>query len=327
MSFEKFVLRNQYKKVQGLGDRLDHVKDMIDWERFRPFFADLFFDDDKIGGRPHYDEIVMMKVLVLQRFYGLSDQETEFQINDRTSFKNFLGFPDKIPDYTTIWTLKERMQQNGTIEKVWSELQRQLDAKGLKVKNGVIQDATFIEADFGKKRHYKEKKAEKRGEKIEYTDKQRAHMDKDGTFAVKNKQVHYGYKLHQKTDVDHGLIREFHMTTASTHDNNIDLTEQNDDTVYRDKGYFGVKPHPDVNDMTMKRAVRGRPLTMEEKKYNKAIAKVRSPGERPFAVLRRVFHGGRTCVKNIKRVSVHGMMDCFAYNLYQLFTLKKQRKW
>ena len=195
------------------------------------------------------------------------------------------------------------------------------------MKNGVIQDATFIEADFGKKRHYKEKKAKRKGKEIEYTDKQKAHMDKDGTFAVKNDQIHFGYKLHQKTDVDHGLIREFSMTTASTHDNNIDLTEQNDDAVYRDKGYFGVKPHNGVKDMTMKRAVRGRPLTKEEKKYNKAIAKVRAPGERPFAVLRRVFRGGRTCVKNIKRVSVHGMMDCFAYNLYQLFTLKKQRKW
>jgi len=327
VSFEKFVLKQQYKKVQGLGDRLDHIKDMIDWEKFRPFISDLFRDDEITGGRPHYDEVVMMKVLALQRFYGLSDQEAEFQINDRTSFKNFLGFPDKIPDYTTIWTLKERMQKNGTIGKIWNELQRQLDEKGLKVKNGVIQDATFIEADFGKKRHYKEKMAKKHGKEIEYTDKQKAHMDKDGTFAVKHNQIHFGYKLHQKTDVDCELIREFGITTASMHDNKIDLTEKDDDAVYRDKGYFGVKPHPNIKDMTMKRAVRGRPLTKEEKKYNKSIAKIRAPGERPFAVLKRVFHGGRTRVKNMKRVTVQGMMDCFAFNLYQLFTLKKQKRW
>jgi len=119
VSFEKFVLKQQYKKVQGLGDRLDHIKDIIDWEKFRPFISDLFRDDEITGGRPHYDEVVMMKVLALQRFYGLSDQETEFQINDRTSFKNFLGFPDKIPDYTTIWTLKERMQKT-VISTSWS---------------------------------------------------------------------------------------------------------------------------------------------------------------------------------------------------------------
>ncbi|MDI6721058.1 MAG: transposase, partial [Candidatus Aenigmarchaeota archaeon] len=157
--------------------------------------------------------------------------------------------------------------------------------------------------------------------------KQKAHMDKDGTFAVKHNQIHYGYKLHQKTDVDNGLIREFDTTTASTHDNNVDLTEYGDDAVYRDKGYAGVAPHPGVKDMTMKKAARGRPLTKQEKKYNKAIAKMRAPGERPFAVLRRVFHGGHTRVKNLQRVTVQEAMDCFAYNLYQLFTLKKQRKW
>ena len=64
MSLEKFALMQQYKKVQGLGDRLYHLKGLIDWERFRPFFARLFFDDDDTGGRPHYDEIVMMRVLV-----------------------------------------------------------------------------------------------------------------------------------------------------------------------------------------------------------------------------------------------------------------------
>jgi len=327
MSFEKFVLKNQYKKVQGLGDRLDHIKGMIDWEKFRPFFSDLFFDDDKTGGRPHYDEVVMMKVLVLQRFYGLSDQEAEFHINDRTSFNNFLGFPDKIPDYTTVWGLKERLQKSGVLEKIWNELQQQLEDRGLKVKNGVIQDASFIEADFGKKRHYKEKKAGRKGQGIGYTEKQKAHMDRDGTFTAKHNAVHFGYRLHQKTDIDHGLIREFSVTTASSHDSKTDLTEIIDKAVYRDKGYSGVAPHPFIMDMTMKKAARGRPLTKEEKKYNKKIAKVRAPGERPFAVLRRVFHDGRTRVKNLSRVTVQGAFDCIAYSLYQLFTLKKQRKW
>lgn len=324
MSFKQFVLRQEYEKVHGLGDRLDHLKGLIEWERFRPFFANLFFDDDKIGGRPHYDEVVMMRVLVLQRLYGLSDHETEFQINDRTSFKNFLGFPETLPDYSTIWRLKERMQKDGTLDRIWNELQRQLDAKGLKVKTGVIQDATFIEADYGKKRYQKEKQAKKRGQEIEYTDKQEAHMDKDGTFAVKNQEIHFGYKLHQKSDVDFGLIREFDVTTASLHDNNIDLTEAHDNAVYRDKGYAGVKPHPNIKDMTMKKAARNRPLTKVEKKFNKAIAKIRAQGERPFAVMQRVFSGGTTYVKNLKRVTVQQAMECFAFNLYQLFTLKKQ---
>lgn len=325
MSFKQFILRQEYEKVQGLGDRLDYLKDLIEWKCFKRFFESLFRDNDTTGGRPHYDEVVMMKILVLQRLYGLSDQETEFQINDRTSFKNFLGFPDTLPDYSTLWRLKERMQKNGTIEKIWNELQRQLDAKGLRVKTGVIQDATFIEADFGKKRYQKEKQAKRRGEEINYTERQKAHIDKNGTFAVKNQEIHFGYKLHQKMDIDFGLIREFDVTTASTHDSQIDLIEAGDNAAYRDKGYAGTQLRRGIIDMTMKKAARNRSLTSKEEKFNKAVARIRSIGERPFAVMQRVFHGGTTRAKNIARVTVQQMMECFAFNLYQLFTLAKRR--
>ena len=42
------------------------------------------------GGRPAYDKVMMFKILILQKYYNLSDEQTEFQINDRTSFKQFL---------------------------------------------------------------------------------------------------------------------------------------------------------------------------------------------------------------------------------------------
>jgi len=171
------------------------------------------------------------------------------------------------------------------------------------------------------------KEGKSNGKEIEYTEKQKAHMDKDGTFTAKHNAMHFGYKLHQKTDIDHGLIREYSVTTASSHDSKTDLTEIFDKAVYRDRGYSGVAPHPGIKDMTMKKGARGRPLTREEKKYNKTIAKVRAPGERPFSVLQRVFHDGRTRVKNLSRVTVQGAFDCIAYNLYHLFTLRKQRKW
>ena len=57
----------------------------------------------------------------------------------------FLGFPDPFPDSRTIWLFKDRMAKTETDKVVWAELQRQLDAKGLQVKRGTIQDATFIE--------------------------------------------------------------------------------------------------------------------------------------------------------------------------------------
>jgi IS5 family transposase len=57
----------------------------------------------------------MFKVLVLQKFHGLSDDATEGQIFDRTSFKNFLGLRigDDIPDATTLWDFKQRIETDG----------------------------------------------------------------------------------------------------------------------------------------------------------------------------------------------------------------------
>ena len=67
----------------------------------------------------------------------------------RLSFMEFLGYPEPFPDSSTIWLFRERMAKTGKNAIVWAELQRQLDAMGLEVKTGTIQDATFIEADPG----------------------------------------------------------------------------------------------------------------------------------------------------------------------------------
>lgn len=326
MDFTQYIMKQRYTKVKGLGDRLALMKEQINWEPFRPMVSQVFYDDDEKGGRPHTDEIIVVRTMLLQAWYGLSDQTLEFCAYDRLSFQNFLDFPKSIPDFSTIWKIRERLKEKGIDKLIWHEVQVQLDEKGYVVKKGVVQDAAFIEGDFGKKRHYKEKKAEKHGTPIEYSEMQKSHMDKDGTFAVKNNQIHFGYKIHTKPDVDYGFIREYDVTTASTHDGDIDLVESGDNAAYRDKGYFGKKlKSEDVDDKTMKRAVRDHPLTDAEKEYNRNISKIRAPGERPYSVIKRVFNGGRTYVKTLERFSIKEMFVCFAFNLFNLVTQEKKR--
>jgi len=324
MSFNQFILKEQYAKVKGLGDRLPLMKEQINWECFEPLIKSVFYDDKDIGGRPHTDEVLIVRTMVLQSCYGLSDQELEFQVHDRLSFRNFLGFPESIPDFSTIWKIRERLILAGIEPKIWAELQKQLDAKGYSIKKGVIQDASFIEADLGRKRYYKEKKAKEKGEEITYTKKQKQHIDKDATFSVKHGQVHFGYKDHVKLDVGHHLIREYEVTTASLHDGEVDLVKAGDISAFRDKGYVGKLMSPEVIDMTMKRATKAKKLNGGELKRNKAISRIRAPGERPFSVVKRVFHGGETFVKNLTRVSIKEMFKFIAFNLYQLVTLKRR---
>jgi IS5 family transposase len=326
MSFDRFILNQHYQKVKGLGDRLEYMKHQIDWEPFIPLVHSVFHDNEVIGGRPHTDELIVIRSMLLQAWYGLSDQELEFQCHDRLSFRNFLGFPEKIPDFTTIWKIRDRLKAAKVDTQIWVELQRQLDAKGYKVQKGVIQDAAFIEADQGKKRIQQEKKARREGKPVEYTKKQLQHMDKDGGYSVKHGQIHYGYKTHVKTDVDHHLIRDLAVTPANQHDGDIDLVTDGDQAAYRDKGYFGKHlTATSVTDKTMKRAVRGRRLNGGEQKRNKAIGRIRAPGERPFSVIKRVFHGDRTMVKTLERVQVKEMFKCFGYDLYQLVTLEQKQ--
>jgi len=325
MSFNQFVLKDQYQKVKGLGDRLELMKEQIDWGPFVPLVRSVFYDDDCIGGRPHTDELIVVRSMLLQSWYGLSDQELEFQCHDRLSFRNFLGFPENIPDFSTIWKIRDRLKDKGIDIKIWAELQRQIDKKGYEIKKGVIQDAAFIESDLGRKRYYKEKQAKKKGDTIEYTEKQKQHIDRDASFSVKHGQVHYGYKSHIKLDVGNHLIREVEVTTASLHDNEIDLVEDGDKSAYRDKGYFGKKLNAkNVEDMTMKRATRAGKLNGGEQKRNKMISRIRAPGERPIGVIKRVFNGGRTLVKTLERVKIKEIFKCFAFNLYQLVTLQRK---
>ena len=308
-NFGQFFLKESYKEIEELGDKLACFKNAIDWGRFRPIIASVYQDNKETGGRPHTDEIVIARALVLQAMYNLSDPELEFQCHDRLSFRNFIGFPENVPDFTTIWNARERLKNAGKEAAVWDELQRQLNAKGFTVRRGVIQDATFIQAEGGRTA-----KSEKREES--------SHMDKDATFTAKNNQVIFGYKTHAKIDADHTLIRSYEVTTASTHDNQIDLVRNGDNAAYRDKGYFGRDLSARrVKDMTMDRAVRGRGLDSKQKQRNWRIAKIRSPGERVYAVIKNTFDGWYTLVKTLERVRVKEMFKCFAYNLYQLRTL------
>jgi transposase, IS5 family len=311
-SFSDYILDKEYARLEELGDKLAEIDPLIDWEAFRPIITGMYKNRTERGGRPNIDEVVMMKALVLQSWYGLSDPELERQIIDRLSFRKFLGFPERIPDRSTVWAFRERLAETGKDREIWGELQKQIDAKGLEVKEGVMQDATFITADPGHK-----KADEPRGPEA------KTRRNKEGTWAKKGKKSYYGYKLQTKVDLDYGLIRDLETTTASLHDSQIDLSEPGE-VVYRDRGYFGAPCQG--HNATMKRATRGHPLDIKDKMRNQRISKKRSPGERPYSVIKTIFHSAHTLLTTITRVNVKNLFSCFNFDLYQLLTLQNKEK-
>jgi transposase, IS5 family len=128
-SFSDYILDKEYARLEELGDKLAEIDHLIDWEAFRPIIAGMYNNRTERGGRPNIDEVVMMKALVLQSWYRLSDPDLERQIIDRLSFRKFLGFPERIPDRSTVWAFGERLSGTGKDREIWCELQRQIDVK------------------------------------------------------------------------------------------------------------------------------------------------------------------------------------------------------
>lgn len=307
-TFMSYGLRQAYERLSKLGDPLAGVDTLLDWERFRPIADGLYGNKTEKGGHPNIDCVLMIKILVLQHWYSLSDQRMERELANNVSFMNFLGFPDTIPDSSTIWLFRERLKEKRGLNSIWKELQNQLDAKGLVVREGTIQDATFITSDPGSSGN------KPRG------DEARTRRSKDGTWAKKGEEINFGYKLHSNVDVEFGLIRAIETTTASVHDSQVDLSSEGI-RVYRDRGYFGVPARG--KSVTMLRATRGHPLSNWDKMRNLQISKIRAPGERPFAVIKTVFKAAHVFVTTVQRVNVKMIFTAMAYNLYQLRTLQK----
>jgi len=301
-SFDTYILKKIYQKTARLGDKLAKAEKQINWEQFRPIIKSLYRNNTSRGGRPNTDEVVMVKLLVLQQWYSLSDPELERQASTRIDFMNFLGFPEQPPDYSTVWQTRERLAETGKDQLIWAELQRQLDEKGLRVRKGVAQDASFITADPGPS-------GKPRGEMA------KTRRCRDGAWAKRRDGSTFGYKVHVKTDLEYGLVREVEATSASVHDSSVDLSVPGE-VVYRDKGYFGVSPRG--WDATMGRGVRGHPLGLRDRLRNGRIGSKRRPVERVFAVLKRVFWSGHVLVTALPRVRVKMVFSCFCFNLLSL---------
>jgi len=293
-----FALRDKYEKVRKLRSPLEDVKKLLDWNAFLSLFPDKL----SIMGRPEYHKIFMVKILFLQNWFGISDEEVEYQIHNRLDFQAFLDFPTQVPDYSTVWRFRDDLTEGEILDKMWIELQRQIREKYIDIQKGVIQDARFIFADPGKKRSGMEGRVS--GAKTS--------RSRDGTWTKKNNKSYFGFKLHTKVQQGSKLITGMAVTTASTHDSALDLANQ-DEIVYRDKAYTGVKTRARGNG-SMKRGI----LDIYDLLRNKRIAKKRCRGEHPYGSMDRTLHAGKTKLTTLARVAVQQVFVVMAYNLHRL---------
>ncbi|WP_253687772.1 MULTISPECIES: transposase [unclassified Treponema] len=144
-----FDEEDRLRVLSKLGDSLEKLNEKINWEIFKPLLKKALTKESKgLGGRPAYDYVLMFKIIILQKLYNISDDQTEYQINDRLSFMRFLGLElkDKVPDSKTIWLFKEKLIEARVSKKLFEKFGKELARNNLIGKEGTIIDATIVEA-------------------------------------------------------------------------------------------------------------------------------------------------------------------------------------
>jgi len=266
------------EQLSNIGNPLEAISKVIDFELFRPTLEAKLQNTNKksnAGAKP-FDYVTMFKIMVLQRYYGLSDKQVEYQILDRTSFKNFLGFKtgDKIPDEKTVWLFRENLTNLGIVEDLFAQFEKYLEDKGLILNEGQIVDASFTVAPRQRNTR-EENKAIKEGKGDELWQDhphKKSHKDIDARWTKKNGEKYFGYKNNVKMDNKSKLIKKYEVTDASVHDSQPlkDVLEESDkgQDIYGDSAYTGQKQEETIskyqmNNLVNEKGYRNTPLTEE----------------------------------------------------------------
>ena len=202
-------LLDEQENLSKLSDKcnpLDRISKVIDFEMFRDLLESNLLNVSKksnAGSKP-YDVVMMFKIIILQRYYGLGDQQIEYQILDRMSFKHFLGLEsgDKVPDEKTVWLFRENLTKAGLAEELFDLFHSHLEQQGMILNEGKMIDASFTLAP--RQRNTREEnqiiKAGRGDELWKDHPHKKRHKDIDARWTKKNGETFYGYKDHVKAD-------------------------------------------------------------------------------------------------------------------------------
>ena len=342
-----FAYEEQLNKINAHQPPLNKLDQMIDWEMFRnPIEEALYVEPKAPGGRPPYDRLMMFKILILQKYYNLSDEQTEFQIKDRLSFMQFLGLQigDNVPDEKTIWLFKEQLKENKLSEVLFDLFSKRLTEHGIVAKEGSIVDATFV--DVPRQRNKREENADiKKGAvPLEFAKKDKngnysklAQKDTDAAWMTKSGERHFGYKDHINADEKTKLITKYSVTSAAPHDSTeieklIDETDQilHADSAYRSKEIEAYLKKQKCQSHIHEKGYRNKPLTEIQKESNNTKSKIRARVEHIFGFMTNSMHNAlyMRSIGKERIESAIGLLN-LTYNLFryeQLVRLQKVKR-
>ena len=236
------------------------------------------------GGRPAYPLMAILRVHLMQNWFGYSDPAMEEALYETTILRQFAGLSlERIPDETTILNFRRLLEKHELAAGILAVINGYLGDRGLSLRQGTIVDATLINAPSSTKN-----KEGKRDPEM--------HQTKKGN------QYYFGMKAHIGVDDESGLVHSVVGTAANVADvTQVDkLLHGEENVVCADAGYTGVEKRAEhdgreviwqvaARRSTYKKLGKNTALYKAKRKIEKAKAQVRAKVEHPFRVIKRQF--------------------------------------
>jgi transposase, IS5 family len=259
---------------------LEEMEQVVPWKSLLSLIEPLYPIAGR--GRHPYPLETMLRVHLMQNWFGLSDPAMEEALYEITPMRAFaaLTLTKAIPDETTILNFRHLLEANDLAPEILRRVNAYLSRKGLLLKRGSIVDATIIAAPSSTKNAEGERDPE-------------MHQTKKGN------QWHFGMKAHIGVDADSGLVHTVTTTPANEADVEVvdALLHGREEVVHADSGYTGADKRIKRKNVTWHIAAkRGRLKAMADgrekrvlERVEKAKASVRAKVEHPFRVIKRQF--------------------------------------
>jgi len=280
---------DRYSKTTRRAVFLSEMDRVVPWSALCSLIEPVY---PKAGnGRPPVGLERMLRIYFLQNWFNLSDPAVEEALYDSLSMREFVGIDlgrEGAPDETTVCKFRHLLEQHGMGQRLFEEVGRHLQAKGLKVSTGTIVDASIINAPSSTKNQRKARDPE-------------MHQTKKGN------QWYFGMKAHIGVDSKTRLIHSVVATPANVHDKHAipQLLHGYEQRVYGDSAYSSQKEliaqaAPKARDFTNRKGFRNHGLGEREREKNSRKSSVRAKVEHAFLIIKRLF--------GFAKVSYRGMV-------------------
>ena len=291
---------------------LDDVDALVDWSIIEGLLSHIHSSPN---GEKAWPPLMMFKALLLQSWYNLGDPGLEKQLARDLLFRRFVGLDisESVPDHSTIWRFRQLLTSQSLMSRLLEEVNRQLSEQSLYIQSGEVSiiDASVIEA--------KQCRPNKRDDGTNTQDPEAGWNVKSGSDGKRRST--YGFKVHLNVEED-GFIKTLDYTAGNVHDSNCftDLLSGDESAAYADSAYVSqvhdqwLSEHRIENRLT-RRAYRNRPLTRDDKQFNRRHSGTRSVVERVFGVLKQHYDMGKARYLGLARNRTRVELMCVAYNL------------